>query len=191
MFLVYVQEHSSKLIMTALRMWSTYATPQPWHVLIPWCPDHVIFPPSHLVILAFHIHINISMQVPCQSVESFARNPPIYSYWFSPIIPSIISSSFIHHLCLVLSSKPWRKVQKYLGKYSLSIDPNPPKFRSNFHSKSSFEFNEVNWIQIRWTKYSFEIQILALDFKNILGLKSLIWIWILWPNSKFSYLERV
>jgi hypothetical protein len=46
-----------------------YATPRPWLVLIPWSPNHVISPPSHLAMLAFHIHINISMQVPCQFLE--------------------------------------------------------------------------------------------------------------------------
>jgi hypothetical protein len=63
-----------------------YATPQPWHILISWSPDHVISPPSHLVILAFHIHIIISMQVPWQFLEPIALNPPIYSCGFSPII---------------------------------------------------------------------------------------------------------
>jgi hypothetical protein len=46
-----------------------YATPWPWHVLIPWSSDHVISHPSHLVILVFHIHIIIPMQTPCQSLE--------------------------------------------------------------------------------------------------------------------------
>jgi hypothetical protein len=46
-----------------------YATLRPWHVLIPWSPNHVISPPSHLPILVFHIHIIISMQVPCQFLK--------------------------------------------------------------------------------------------------------------------------
>jgi hypothetical protein len=55
--------------------------------------------------------------------------------------------------------------------------------------QSFFEFNEVNWIQINWTKYSFEIQILALDFKSVLDLKLLNWIWIHpFQQSKFKYL---
>jgi hypothetical protein len=54
-------------------------------------------------------------------------------------------------LALVLSSKPWRKGQKYLENIFFPIDPSPPIIRSKFHSKSSFELNEVNWIQIHWT----------------------------------------
>jgi hypothetical protein len=136
-----------------------YATPWPWHVLIPWSLDHVISHPSHLVILAFHVNIIIPMQVPCQSVESFARNPPIYSYWFSPIIPSIISSPSY------ASSLPWFYFQNLKGKpkniwenIPCPIDPSPLKIWSNFHSKSSFEFNEVNWIQIHWNKSYFEFK---------------------------------
>jgi hypothetical protein len=138
-----------------------YDTPRPWYVLILWSSDHVISHPSHLVIIVFHIHIIIPMQVSCQFIEPFAWNPPIYSHWFSPIIPSIIPSSFYTASLLWI----WENIP-------CLIDPSPLKIRSNFHSKSSFEFNEVNWIQIHWTKYSFKIQILALEFKNILGLKS-------------------
>jgi hypothetical protein len=87
---------------------------------------------------------------------------------------------------MVLSLKLWRKTQKYLEIFLRSIDPSPLKIRSNFHLKSYFEFNEVIWSQIHWTKYSLKIQILALDFKNVISLKSLIWIWILRPNSKFT-----
>jgi hypothetical protein len=74
-----------------------YATPWPWHVLIPWSSDHVISHPSHLVILVFHIHIIIPMQIPLLIPRDNCRNPHIYSSLlcgFSPIIPSIISSSF-------------------------------------------------------------------------------------------------
>jgi hypothetical protein len=88
-----------------------YATPQPWHVLIPWSPDHVISPPSHLVILAFRIHIIFPMQVPCQLLEPIAQNPPIYSCRFSSIIPSIISSLFY------TSSLPWFYLQNLEGKH--------------------------------------------------------------------------
>jgi hypothetical protein len=81
-----------------------YATPWLWHVLIPWSPDHVISHRSHLVIFMFHIHIIIPMQVPCQSIESFARNPPVYSYWFSSINNLFVILYII--FALVLSSKP-------------------------------------------------------------------------------------
>jgi hypothetical protein len=126
-----------------------YDTPRPWHVLIPWSPDHVISHPIHLVIIAFHIHIIISMYDPCQFLEPIAPNPPFYSYWFSFIIPSIISSSF-YTLSLSrshlqnLEGKP-RNICKI---FLCPIDSSPFKVRPNFHSKSSFEFNEVNWIQI-------------------------------------------
>jgi hypothetical protein len=83
-----------------------YATSRPWHVLILWSPDHVISPPSHLVILAFHIHIIISMQVPCQFLEPIGPNPPIHSCGFSPIIPSIISVILYIIFALVLILKP-------------------------------------------------------------------------------------
>jgi hypothetical protein len=49
-----------------------YATPRSWHVRMPSYSDHVISPPSHLVILAFHIHIIIPIQVPCQFLEPIA-----------------------------------------------------------------------------------------------------------------------
>jgi hypothetical protein len=49
-----------------------YTTPWPWHVLKPWSLDHVIFHLSHLVILAFHIHIIISMQVSYEFLEPIA-----------------------------------------------------------------------------------------------------------------------
>jgi hypothetical protein len=87
-----------------------YDTPRPWHVLIPWSLDHLISPPSHHAILAFRIHIIISMQVPCQFQEPIAPNPPIYSWGFSPIIPPIISLSFYtSSLPWFYSTKPWRK----------------------------------------------------------------------------------
>jgi hypothetical protein len=85
-----------------------YATPWPCHVLISWSLDNVISPPRHLVNHAFHIHIIISMQAPCQSLvpsHHFINNLFIILY--------II-------LALVLSSKPWRKAQQYLGEYSFS-----------------------------------------------------------------------
>jgi hypothetical protein len=81
-----------------------YATPWPWHVLILWYPDHVIFHPSYLVILVFHIPIIIPMQAPCQSLGPITLNPhicPSLSYRFSLIIPSITSSPFY------TSSLPW------------------------------------------------------------------------------------
>jgi hypothetical protein len=78
-----------------------YATPRPWHILIMRSPDCVISPPSHLVILVFHIHIIISMQVPSQSLEPITRNSHIYHADFCPTIPSIIPSSFS------TSSLPW------------------------------------------------------------------------------------
>jgi hypothetical protein len=90
-----------------------YATPQPWHFLIPWSPDHVIFHPSHLVILVLHIHTIIPMKVPCQSLEPIVRNPHIHSSLpcgFSPIIPSIISLSFYK------SSLPWFYLENIKGK---------------------------------------------------------------------------
>jgi hypothetical protein len=125
-----------------------YATPRPWHVLILWSSDNVISYPSHLVIIMFHIHIIIPMQVPFQFLESIARNTHIYPSLpceFSPINPSIISSSFY------TSSLPWFYLQNLEGKprniwkiFLCSIDPSPLKIRLNIHSKSSFEFNEVN-----------------------------------------------
>jgi hypothetical protein len=105
-----------------------YATPWPRHVLIPWSPDHVIFPPSHLVILAFHIHINISMHVPCQSLEPIAENPSIYSCLSRPIIPSIISSSFY------TSSLPWFYLQNLEVK-NKNIWENIPCPMTQVHSK--------------------------------------------------------
>jgi hypothetical protein len=163
-----------------------YATPQPWHVLIPWSLNHVISHPSHLIILALHIHIIISMQVPCQSLKPICSELSSLPRRFSPIIPSIISSS------IYTSSLPWfifktlkRSPELFWEIFPCPIDSNPLKIWYNFQSKSPFEFNKVNWIQIHWTKSSFEIQILVLEFKNVLGLKSLIWIWILQQNSKF------
>jgi hypothetical protein len=90
-----------------------YATPRPWYVLIPWSPDHMIFHYSHLIILVFHIHIIIPMEVPCESLESIARNPHIYPSLpcrFSPIITSIISLSFYTSLL------SWFYFQKLKGK---------------------------------------------------------------------------
>jgi hypothetical protein len=87
-----------------------YATPQPWHVLIPWSLDQLISHPSHLVILAFHIHIIIPMQVPCQFLETIAQNPLTYSCWFSSIVSPITSSSFSS------SSLPWFYFQNLKGK---------------------------------------------------------------------------
>jgi hypothetical protein len=166
-------------------LWNLFDALITSHNVLSVCARTVIsrscdFHPSHLVILMFHIPIIISIQAPCQSIDPFTRNPPIYSYWFSPIIPSIISSSFY------TSSLPWFYFQNLEGKLrniweniSCPIDPSPTKVRSNFHSNSSFEFNEVNWLQICWTKYSFENSNLAMGFKKVLGLKSLIWIWTL------------
>jgi hypothetical protein len=74
-----------------------YATPWPWHVLISWSPNHVIYHPGHLVIPVFYIHIIIPMQIPCQSLEPIVGNTHIYPLLpcgFSPTIPSIASSSF-------------------------------------------------------------------------------------------------
>jgi hypothetical protein len=90
-----------------------YTTPRPWHVLIPWSPDHVISPLSHLVILVFYIPIII----PMQDLLPIHR----YSCWNLHI-------HFYSIFALVLSSKPRRKAQKYLGKYSLS---NWPKYTPN------------------------------------------------------------
>jgi hypothetical protein len=127
---------------------------------------------SHLAILTLHIHIIIPMPVFCQFLEPIAWNPHIYptlSCGFSPIIPSIISSSF-YTLYF-----PWFYLQKLEGKpriweiFPYPIDSSSLKIRSNFHSKSSFEFNEVNWIQIYWTTSSFEIQMI-MTFEH--GLKS-------------------
>jgi hypothetical protein len=104
MCLVCVQDHSPGLITMPPRMWSAYATPQPWHVLIPWSPYHVISHPSHLAMLAFSIRIIISMQVPCKFLESIARNTHIYQSlpcWLFLIVPLITSSSFS------TSSLPW------------------------------------------------------------------------------------
>jgi hypothetical protein len=89
-----------------------YATPWSWHVLILWSLNHVISHPSHLVILAFYIHIIIFMQVPCQSLGPITRNPHIYPSLpcgFTPIISSIISSSFY------TSSLPWFYSQNLKG----------------------------------------------------------------------------
>jgi hypothetical protein len=52
-----------------------YVTPWPWHVLIPWSPDHVIFDPNYLIILVFHIHIIVPMQVPCQFQRAICLKP--------------------------------------------------------------------------------------------------------------------
>ncbi len=80
--------------------------------------------------------------------------------------------------------KAWRIGQKYLEDISCPIDPSPPKIQSNFHSKSSFEFNEVNLIQICWTKYSFENSNPSLWFQKfpwfkVVGLN-------LNPSTKFQ-----
>jgi hypothetical protein len=130
-----------------------------------------LLPPTyHPCVPHTHNYLHVSLlPIP----RAIARNPPIYSSGFSPIIPSIISLLFYR------SSLPWFYLQNLEGKprniwenIPCPIDPGPLKIWSNFHSKFSFEFNEVNWNQIHWTKYSLEIQILAMDFKNILGLKS-------------------
>jgi hypothetical protein len=68
------------------------------------------FPPSHLVIHAFHIPIIMTMQVPCQFLEPIAPNPLIYSCGFSLIIPPRISSSSY------TSSLPWFYLQNHEGK---------------------------------------------------------------------------
>jgi hypothetical protein len=97
-----------------------YATPQPWHVLILWSLDLVIFHLLHPNNLVLHIHIIVSMQVPYQFLKPFDSNPLIYSCRFSPIIPSIISLSFY------TSSLPWfifktlKERVKIFGKYFLS-----------------------------------------------------------------------
>jgi hypothetical protein len=111
-----------------------YANPRPWHVLIAWSPDYVISHPSHLIILVLHIHMIIPMQVSYQSIEPFARNPPIYSYWVSPVIPSIITSSFY------TSSLLWFYLQNHEGKpiniwenIPCPTEPSPLKIWSNFH----------------------------------------------------------
>jgi hypothetical protein len=64
-----------------------YATPRHWHVLIPWSSDHVIFPPSHLVIPAFHIHIIIPMQSTCQFLEPIALRTS-FIHVFSTVTPN-------------------------------------------------------------------------------------------------------
>jgi hypothetical protein len=154
------------MYMNFMRSLRHYTTLRPWHVQIPWSPDPVIAPPSHLVILAFHTHIIIPMQASCQFLNPIAWNPRICLYWFSSTNPSIFSSSFY------TSSLPWVYLQNLEGKprniwenIPCTVDPSPLQIWSNFHSKSSFEFNEVNWIQIHWTISSFKIQILALDFR--------------------------
>jgi hypothetical protein len=55
-----------------------YATPRPWHILIPWSPDHEISHPSHLAILMFHIDTILSMQVPCQFLEPITMPPEMW-----------------------------------------------------------------------------------------------------------------
>jgi hypothetical protein len=72
-------------------------TTSPWQVLILWSPDQMIFHPSHLTILVFHIHIIIPKKVSCQFLEPIAENTHIYSSlpcWLSPAISSIASSLF-------------------------------------------------------------------------------------------------
>jgi hypothetical protein len=108
-----------------------YATPQPWQVLIAWSLNHV-----------FHIPIIIPKQAPCQSIEPFARNPPIYSYWFSLIIPSIISSSFYTSSYPGFIFKTLKESPNIFGKnIPCPSDPSPLKIWSDF----SFEI--FLWIQ--------------------------------------------
>jgi hypothetical protein len=110
-----------------------YSSPRPWHVLIPWFLDYVISHPSHLIILVLHIHMIIPMHVSYQSIEPFTQNAPIYSYWFSPVIPTIITLSFY------TSSLFWFYLQNHEGKpkniweiIPCPIDPSPLKIQSNF-----------------------------------------------------------
>jgi hypothetical protein len=65
-----------------------YATPRPWHVLIPWSLDHVISPPSHLVILALQIHAIIHMQVPCQFLEPIVETLISTHHYHADLVPS-------------------------------------------------------------------------------------------------------
>jgi hypothetical protein len=145
-----------------------YATPWPWHVLIPWSPDHVISPPSHLVILVFHIPINIPMQVPCQSLGPIAWNPHVYPSLpcgFRPIIPSIISLLFYtSSLPWFYSLKLWRKAQKYLENIPVS---NWSKSTKNL---TQYPFEIFLWIQ--WSKLNTN----PLDQIFFLQFKSLPWI---------------
>jgi hypothetical protein len=97
-----------------------YATPQPWHVLILWSLDLVIFHLSHHVILVLHIHIIISMQVPYQFLKPFDSNPLIYSCKFSPIIPSVISLSFYMSYLPWFIFKTLKERPEIFGKYFLS-----------------------------------------------------------------------
>jgi hypothetical protein len=95
-----------------------YATPWPWHVLIPWSPDHVISHSSHLVILMFHIPIINSKQVHCHFLDPIALNPPIYSCRFNPIILSIISSLFYTWFYFGFIFKTLKENPELFEKYS-------------------------------------------------------------------------
>jgi hypothetical protein len=60
------------------------------------------------------------------------------------------------NLALVYLQNLEGKPRNILENIPCPIDPSAPNIRSNFHSKSYFEFNAINSIQIYWTKYSFE-----------------------------------
>jgi hypothetical protein len=48
----------------------------------------------------------------------------------------------------------WPSCHSYVPCTYNYLHPSPFQTLLNFHSKSPFEFNEVNWIQIHWTKSS-------------------------------------
>jgi hypothetical protein len=124
-----------------------YATPLPWHVPIVWSLNHVISPPSHLVILVLHIHIIIPMQFPYQFLEPIARNPHIYPSLpcgFSSILPSIISSSFYTSSLPRFIIKTLKESPEIFGNYFLS---NSPKSTQN---SIQFLFEIFLWVQ--WSK---------------------------------------
>jgi hypothetical protein len=72
------------------------------------------------------------------------------------------------------------KPRNILENIPCPIDPSPPKIRSNFHSNSSFEVNEVNSIQIYWSKYSFE------NSNPCLGFQKCPWFKVIGLNLNLS-----
>jgi hypothetical protein len=96
-----------------------YATPQPWHVLIAWSLNHVNFHSSHLIILAFHIHIIIPMHVPFQSLEPIAGTLISICHYHVNLVPSFHQQSlrhFIDHLCLGFIFKTLKESLEIFGK---------------------------------------------------------------------------
>jgi hypothetical protein len=118
-------------------------------------------------------HTFIFLMMYCFKIYGASRK---HSLSFESILDSISKPQLHRSLFKIIAFYFWKIIP-------CPINPSPFKIRPNIHSKSSFEFNEVNWIQIHWTKFYFEIEIPALVSKSDLNL-ILIQYRILKRNSK-------